>query len=98
MGVAGTMEGKGDTFRHRQQYPLGSATTSASNGSVNAMHSSFSPVGGVALPATSFSARSSLVAWGPVFMACSSVILTVFIAGLMSVERPNIWAKDSGTR
>lgn len=94
MGVAGIMEGKETRFGIANSILWGSATTSASNGSVNAMHSSFSPLaGGVAL----LNILLGEVIFGGVgaglYGMLVFVILTVFIAGLMVGRTPEYLGK-----
>lgn len=77
----------------------GAATTAASNGSVNAMHSSFSPLaGGVAL----LNILLGEVIFGGVgaglYGMLMFVILTVFIAGLMVGRTPEYLGKKIETR
>jgi len=75
------------------------ATTSASNGSVNAMHSSLSPLaGGVAM----FNMMLGEVIFGGVgsgvYGMVLFVVLTVFIAGLMVGRTPEYLGKKIETR
>lgn len=77
----------------------GAATTAASNGSVNAMHSSFSPLaGGVAL----LNIMLGEVIFGGVgaglYGMLIFVILTVFIAGLMVGRTPEYLGKKIESR
>ena len=51
---------QGGAFRHRQFGLWAVATTDASNGSVNSMHDSYTPLGGMIRCSTSSSARSSI--------------------------------------
>lgn len=94
LGVAGAMEGKEVRFGITNSILWGSATTSASNGSVNAMHSSFSPLaGGVAL----LNILLGEVIFGGVgaglYGMLVFVILTVFITGLMVGRTPEYLGK-----
>ena len=98
-GVAGVMEGK--ELRHGIPSSVlwGAATTAASNGSVNAMHSSFSPItGGVAL----LNIMLGEVIFGGVgaglYGMLIFVILTVFIAGLMVGRTPEYLGKKIEAR
>lgn len=97
--VAGVMEGK--ELRHgiTNSVLWGAATTAASNGSVNAMHSSFSPIaGGVAL----LNIMLGEVIFGGVgaglYGMLIFVILTVFIAGLMVGRTPEYLGKKIEAR
>ena len=99
LGVAGVMEGKETRFGIANSILWGSATTSASNGSVNAMHSSFSPLaGGVAL----LNILLGEVIFGGVgaglYGMLVFVILTVFIAGLMVGRTPEYLGKKIEAR
>jgi potassium-transporting ATPase potassium-binding subunit len=98
-GVAGAMEGK--ELRHGVANSIlwGAATTAASNGSVNAMHSSFSPIaGGVAL----LNIMLGEVIFGGVgaglYGMLIFVILTVFVAGLMVGRTPEYLGKKIEAR
>ena len=73
----------------------GGSTTGTSNGSVNSMHDSYTPLGGmVVLDQHEARARSARVAWGSGSTACSIlVILSVFIAGLMVGRTPEYLGK-----
>jgi K+-transporting ATPase ATPase A chain len=93
------MEGKEMRFGIVNSILWGSATTAASNGSVNAMHSSFSPVaGGVAL----LNIMLGEVIFGGVgaglYGMLIFVILTVFIAGLMVGRTPEYLGKKIEAR
>ncbi len=98
-GVAGLMEGKETRFGVANSILWGSATTAASNGSVNAMHSSFSPLaGGVAL----LNIMLGEVIFGGLgaglYGMLIFVILTVFIAGLMVGRTPEYLGKKIEAR
>jgi K+-transporting ATPase ATPase A chain len=98
-GAAGAMEGKETRFGVANSVLWASATTSASNGSVNAMHSSFSPIaGGVAL----LNMLLGEVIFGGVgaglYGMLVFVILTVFIAGLMVGRTPEYLGKKIEAR
>lgn len=93
-GVAGVMEGKEVRQGIANSVLWGAATTAASNGSVNAMHSSFSPLaGGVAL----LNIMLGEIIFGGVgaglYGMLIFVILTVFIAGLMVGRTPEYLGK-----
>jgi len=99
LGVAGMMEGKETRFGVANSILWGMATTAASNGSVNAMHSSFSPLaGGIAL----FNIMLGEVIFGGVgaglYGMLVFVILTVFIAGLMVGRTPEYLGKKIEAR
>ena len=98
-GVATMMEGKELRFGTANSVLWGAATTAASNGSVNAMHSSFSPVtGGIAL----LNIMLGEVIFGGVgaglYGMLIFVILTVFIAGLMVGRTPEYLGKKIEAR
>jgi potassium-transporting ATPase potassium-binding subunit len=88
------MEGKEVRFGVTNSILWGAVTTAASNGSVNAMHSSFSPLaGGIAL----LNIMLGEVIFGGVgaglYGMLIFVILTVFIAGLMVGRSPEYLGK-----
>jgi K+-transporting ATPase ATPase A chain len=98
-GVSGAMEGKETRFGIANSILWGMATTSASNGSVNAMHSSFTPLaGGIAL----LNIMLGEVIFGGVgaglYGMLIFVILTVFIAGLMVGRTPEYLGKKIEAR
>jgi K+-transporting ATPase ATPase A chain len=98
-GAAGVMEGKETRFGIANSILWGAATTAASNGSVNAMHSSFTPLaGGVAL----LNIMLGEVIFGGVgaglYGMLIFVILTVFIAGLMVGRTPEYLGKKIEAR
>lgn len=93
-GVASVMEGKETRFGITNSILWGAATTAASNGSVNAMHSSFSPLaGGIAM----LNMMLGEIIFGGVgaglYGMLIFVILTVFIAGLMVGRTPEYLGK-----
>ena len=99
LGVAGVMEGKETRFGIANSVLWASATTSASNGSVNAMHSSLSPIaGGIAM----LNMMLGEVIFGGVgaglYGMLVFVILTVFIAGLMVGRTPEYLGKKIEAR
>lgn len=99
MAVAGSMEGKETRFGLANSVLWATATTSASNGSVNAMHSSLSPLAGlVAL----WNIMLGEVIFGGVgaglYGMLLFVILTVFIAGLMVGRTPEYLGKKIEAR
>jgi K+-transporting ATPase ATPase A chain len=91
---SGIMEGKETRFGVVNSLIWSTATTSASNGSVNAMHSSLSPIaGGVAL----FNIMLGEVIFGGVgagmYGMLLFVLLTVFLSGLMVGRSPEYLGK-----
>ena len=98
-GLAGIMEGKETRFGLSSSVLWGALTTAASNGSVNAMHSSFSPLaGGVAL----LNILLGEVIFGGVgaglYGMLIFVILTVFLVGLMVGRTPEYLGKKIESR
>ncbi|MDX2138246.1 MAG: potassium-transporting ATPase subunit KdpA, partial [Chloroflexota bacterium] len=98
-GVQGLMEGKEVRFGITNSILWGQATTNASNGSVNAMHSSFTPLaGGVAI----LNMLLGEIIFGGVgaglYGMLIFVILTVFIAGLMVGRTPEYLGKKIEAR
>jgi len=98
-GVTGVMEGKEVRFGITNSLLWGAATTAASNGSVNAMHSSFTPLaGGVAL----LNILLGEIIFGGVgaglYGMLIFVILTVFLAGLMVGRTPEYLGKKIEAR
>ncbi len=99
LGTAAVMEGKETRFGILNSVLWSSATTSASNGSINAMHSSLSPIaGGIAL----LNILLGEVIFGGVgaglYGMLIFVILTVFIAGLMVGRTPEYLGKKIEAR
>jgi potassium-transporting ATPase potassium-binding subunit len=99
LGVAGVMEGKEVRFGIANSILWGAATSAASNGSVNAMHSSFTPLaGGVAM----LNILLGEIIFGGVgaglYGMLIFVILTVFIAGLMVGRTPEYLGKKIEAR
>lgn len=88
------MEGKETRFGLMNSVLWASATTAASNGSVNAMHDSLSPIAGLI---SLFNIMLGEVAFGGVgaglYGMLMFVILTVFIAGLMVGRTPEYLGK-----
>ncbi len=98
-GMAGGMEGKEVRFGITNSILWGAATTAASNGSVNAMHSSFTPLaGGVAM----LNMLLGEIIFGGVgaglYGMLIFVILTVFLAGLMVGRTPEYLGKKIEAR
>ncbi|MGJ8731095.1 potassium-transporting ATPase subunit KdpA [Listeria aquatica] len=91
---AGNMEGKEARFGVSGSTLFGVATTAASNGSVNAMHDSLTPLGG-AVPL--FMMQLGEIVFGGVgsglYGMIAFVILTVFIAGLLIGRTPEYLGK-----
>jgi K+-transporting ATPase ATPase A chain len=99
LGGLSFMEGKEVRIGVLPSVLWGMSTTVASNGSVNAMHSSFSPLaGGVAI----FNMMMGEVVFGGVgsgvYGIVLFVVLTVFIAGLMVGRTPEYLGKKIETR
>ncbi len=95
-GVAanGNLEGKEVVHGIGASSFWGAATTAASNGSVNAMHGSFTPLGGLLLL---FLMQLGEIVFGGVgsglYGMLAFVLLTVFIAGLMVGRTPEYLGK-----
>lgn len=91
---SGNMEGKETRFGVTSSAMWGVATTATSNGSVNAMHDSFTPLGGLVLLGLM---QLGEVVFGGVgsglYGMLIFVILTVFIAGLMVGRTPEYLGK-----
>lgn len=99
LGPAALMEGKETRFGITNSILWSTFTTAASNGSVNAMHSSLSPVaGGIAM----FNMMLGEIVFGGVgsglYGMILFVILTVFIAGLMVGRTPEYLGKKIESR
>jgi K+-transporting ATPase ATPase A chain len=90
----GSMEGKEVRFGVVNSVLWATSTTAASNGSVNAMHDSFTPLGGLVLLVNM---QLGEVVWGGVgagfYGMLLFVVLTVFIAGLMVGRTPEYLGK-----
>lgn len=90
----GNMEGKEARFGVINSAIWGVTTTSASNGSVNSMHDSFTPMGGMIL---TLLMQLGEVVFGGVgcglYGMLAFVILTVFISGLMVGRTPEYLGK-----
>ncbi len=98
-GLGGMMEGKELRFGVTNSIIWSTATTVASNGSVNAMHSSLSPLaGGVAM----LNIHLGEIIFGGVgsglYGMLLFVLLTVFLAGLMVGRTPEYLGKKIETR
>lgn len=99
LGAVATMEGKEVRFGVASSVLWANATTVASNGSVNAMHSSLSPLaGGVAL----FNMLLGEIIFGGVgsgmYGMVAVIVLTVFLAGLMVGRTPEYLGKKIEAR
>ena len=96
---AGNMEGKETRFGVPTSSTWAAFTTAASNGSVNAMHDSLTPLGGMV---TMLLMQLGEVIFGGVgcglYGMLGFVILTVFIAGLMVGRTPEYLGKKIGPR
>jgi K+-transporting ATPase ATPase A chain len=92
--ASGSMEGKEIIHGVGTSALWGTATTAASNGSVNAMHDSLTPLSGMVLM---FLMQIGEVVFGGVgsglYGMIAFVILTVFIAGLMVGRTPEYLGK-----
>ena len=90
----GNMEGKETRFGVTNSSIWGVSTTSASNGSVNSMHDSFTPIGGMTMMILM---QLGEVIFGGVgcglYGMLAFVILTVFISGLMVGRTPEYLGK-----
>jgi len=93
-GLAGSLEGKEQRFGVMNSVLWAAATTDASNGSVNAMHDSLSPLAGLV---TIVNIMLGEVVFGGIgaglYGMLMFVILTVFIAGLMVGRTPEYLGK-----
>ena len=93
-GITAAMEGKETRFGIANSVLWATATTAASNGSVNAMHSSLTPLAGLV---TMLNIMMGEVIFGGVgaglYGILVFVILTVFIAGLMVGRTPEYLGK-----
>jgi len=93
------MEGKEARFGIVNSALWATATTAASNGSVNAMHDSFTPLGGLPLL---FGIMTGEVIFGGVgagfYGMLLYVVLTVFVAGLMVGRTPEYLGKKIEAR
>lgn len=92
--VGGNMEGKELRFGTTHSSLWAVMTTSASNGSVNSMHSSYTPLGGLILMVLM---QIGEVVFGGVgsglYAMLAFAIITVFIAGLMVGRTPEYLGK-----
>lgn len=92
--AGGNMEGKESRFGIAASATWATFTTAASNGSVNSMHDSYTPLGGMI---TMLLMQLGEVVFGGVgcglYGMLAFVILTVFIAGLMVGRTPEFLGK-----
>lgn len=92
--AGGNMEGKESRFGIASSVTWGVFTTAASNGSVNSMHDSYTPLGGMVLMVLMMLGE---VIFGGVgcglYGMLAFVILTVFITGLMVGRTPEYLGK-----
>jgi K+-transporting ATPase ATPase A chain len=97
--AAGNMEGKEQRFGVALSALWATATTAASNGSVNAMHDSFMPLSGLVLL---LNIQSGEVVFGGVgaglYGMIVYVVLAVFLAGLMVGRTPEYLGKKIEAR
>jgi potassium-transporting ATPase potassium-binding subunit len=97
--ASGLMEGKESRFGVMNSVLWSTATTSASNGSVNAMHSSLSPLAGMI---AMFNMQIGEIIFGGngcgLYGILLFVFLTVFIAGLMIGRTPEYLGKKIESR
>lgn len=97
--AGGNMEGKETRFGIATSSTWAAWTTAASNGSVNSMHDSYTPIGGM-IPMLLMMLGE--VIFGGVgcglYGMIGFVILTVFIAGLMVGRTPEYLGKKIGSR
>ena len=98
MHGGGNMEGKETRFGIANSALWAAATTAASNGSVNAMHDSFTPLGGlVPLLLIQFGEVIYGGVGSGLYGMLVFVIITVFIAGLMVGRTPEYLGKKIGS-
>ncbi|PWJ49753.1 K+-transporting ATPase ATPase A chain [Faecalicatena contorta] len=94
VAVSGSMEGKEVVHGVGASALWAAATTAASNGSVNAMHDSFTPLGGMV---PMFLMQLGEIVFGGagsgLYGMLAFVLLTVFIAGLMVGRTPEYLGK-----
>ena len=94
LGTLGSMEGKEVRFGITNSVIWSTATTAASNGSVNAMHESLTPLAGMV---AMFNIMLGEIIFGGMgsglYGMIAYVIITVFIAGLMVGRTPEYLGK-----
>ncbi len=95
----GSMEGKEQRFGIAWSALFGTATTATSTGGVDAMHDSFSPLGGGMLMLNMMLGEVSPGGVGTgLYGMLVLAIITVFIAGLMVGRTPELLGKTIGRR
>ena len=98
LNVSGSMEGKETRFGVMNSVLWSVTTTATSNGSVNSMHDSLSPISGMV---AMFNMMLGEIIFGGVgsglYGIIIFIILTVFIAGLMVGRTPEYLGKESGS-
>ncbi len=93
----GSMEGKEQRFGIAWSVLFGTATTGTSTGAVNAMHESFSPLGGGLLMVNMMLGEVSPGGVGTgLYGMLVMAVVTVFIAGLMVGRTPELLGKTIG--
>lgn len=96
--VGTNMEGKEVRFGATASALWASLTTQTSNGSVNAMHDSLTPLGGM-MPLVGMLINETYGGWGVgLINFLLFVLLTVFIAGLMVGRTPELFGKKVEAR
>ncbi len=94
IGIAGNMEGKETRFGIANSVVWSTATTAASNGSVNAMHESLMPMSGMVAMLNMMLGEIIFGGAGAgLYGMLIFVLLTVFIAGLMIGRTPEYLGK-----
>ena len=95
----GNMEGKETRFGVTDSSLWAAFTTAASNGSVNSMHDSYTPIGGM-VPIILMALGEVVFGGGGcgLYGMLGFVLLTVFIAGLMVGRTPEYLGKKIGPR
>jgi K+-transporting ATPase ATPase A chain len=94
IGIAGNMEGKETRFGITNSVMWSTATTAASNGSVNAMHDSFMPFGGMVAMINMMLGEIIFGGVGAgLYGMLIFILLTVFISGLMIGRTPEYLGK-----
>lgn len=97
LGQSHLMEGKETRFGITNSVMWSTATTAASNGSVNAMHDSLSPLAGMVAMINMLLGEVIFGGVGAgLYGMMVFVILTVFIAGLMVGRTPELLGKKIG--
>ena len=96
---AGNLEGKETRFGVTNSVIWATATTAASNGSVNAMHDSLSPLAGLVALGNMLVGEVIFGGVGAgLYGMLMNVVLTVFLAGLMVGRTPEYLGKQIGAR